>query len=54
MAKDILDGQEARNALERGINQLANTVKVTGTELNGLEGAPFTVTGKLKHASEKL
>ncbi len=29
MAKDILYGQEARNALERGINQLANTVKVT-------------------------
>ena len=29
MAKDILFGQEARNALERGLNQLANTVKVT-------------------------
>ncbi len=29
MAKEILYGQEARNALERGINQLANTVKVT-------------------------
>ncbi|HIV03009.1 MAG TPA: chaperonin GroEL [Candidatus Aphodoplasma excrementigallinarum] len=29
MAKDILFGQEARNALEKGLNQLANTVKVT-------------------------
>ena len=29
MAKDILFGQEARNALERGLNQLADTVKVT-------------------------
>ncbi len=29
MAKDILYGQEARNALEKGINQLADTVKVT-------------------------
>ncbi len=29
MAKDILFGQEARNALERGLNTLANTVKVT-------------------------
>ncbi|MBQ4160806.1 MAG: chaperonin GroEL [Clostridia bacterium] len=29
MAKEILYGQEARNALERGLNQLADTVKVT-------------------------
>ncbi len=29
MAKDILFGQEARNALEKGLNQHANTVKVT-------------------------
>lgn len=29
MAKEILYGQEARNALEKGLNQLANTVKVT-------------------------
>ncbi len=29
MAKDILYGQDARNALEKGINQLADTVKVT-------------------------
>ena len=29
MAKDILFGQDARNALERGLNQLADTVKVT-------------------------
>ena len=29
MAKEILFGQEARNALERGLNTLANTVKVT-------------------------
>lgn len=29
MAKDILFGEEARRALERGINQLADTVKVT-------------------------
>lgn len=29
MAKDILFGQEARNALEKGLNQLADTVKVT-------------------------
>ncbi len=29
MAKDILFGQEARNALERGLNTLADTVKVT-------------------------
>ena len=29
MAKQILFGEEARHALERGVNQLANTVKVT-------------------------
>lgn len=29
MAKEILYGEEARRALERGIDQLANTVKVT-------------------------
>ena len=29
MAKEILYGEEARRALERGVNQLANTVKVT-------------------------
>ena len=29
MAKEILYGEEARRALERGINQLADTVKVT-------------------------
>ncbi|MDO4563012.1 MAG: chaperonin GroEL [Clostridia bacterium] len=29
MAKDILFGEDARKALENGVNQLANTVKVT-------------------------
>lgn len=29
MAKDILYGEEARRALERGVNQLADTVKIT-------------------------
>ncbi|MDF2522814.1 MAG: chaperonin GroL [Clostridiales bacterium] len=29
MAKDILFGEEARHALEKGVNQLADTVKVT-------------------------
>ena len=29
MAKDILFGEEARKALERGVNQLADTVKIT-------------------------
>ncbi len=29
MAKDILYGEEARKALERGVNQLADTVKIT-------------------------
>ncbi|HOJ11489.1 MAG TPA: TCP-1/cpn60 chaperonin family protein, partial [Clostridiales bacterium] len=29
MAKDILFGEEARRALERGINQLTDTVKIT-------------------------
>ena len=29
MAKQILFGEEARHALEKGVNQLANTVKVT-------------------------
>ena len=29
MSKEILYGEDARRALERGINQLANTVKVT-------------------------
>lgn len=29
MAKDILYGEDARRALERGVNKLANTVKVT-------------------------
>ena len=29
MAKDILFGEEARKALESGVNKLANTVKIT-------------------------
>lgn len=29
MAKEIMFGEDARRAMERGINQLANTVKVT-------------------------
>ncbi|MGI5970272.1 MAG: chaperonin GroEL [Oscillospiraceae bacterium] len=29
MAKEIIFGEEARRALERGVNQLANTVKIT-------------------------
>ena len=29
MAKDIIYGEEARKALERGVNHLADTVKVT-------------------------
>ncbi len=29
MAKDILYGEDARKALERGVNKLANTVKIT-------------------------
>ena len=29
MAKEILFGEEARHALEKGVNQLADTVKVT-------------------------
>ncbi len=29
MAKEILFGQEARKALETGVNKLADTVKVT-------------------------
>jgi len=29
MAKQIKFGEEARRALERGVNQLADTVKVT-------------------------
>src|SRR3970282_1379199 len=29
MAKDIKYGEEARRALERGVNQLADTVKIT-------------------------
>ena len=29
MSKKILYGEDARRALERGVNQLANTVKVT-------------------------
>jgi chaperonin GroEL len=29
MAKQIISGEEARRALEQGVNQLANTVKLT-------------------------
>ena len=29
MAKQIIYGEEARKAIERGVNQLANTVKIT-------------------------
>ena len=29
MAKQIIYGEEARRALEEGVNQLANTVKIT-------------------------
>ena len=29
MAKQIIYGEEARKAIERGVNQLADTVKIT-------------------------
>ena len=29
MAKQIIFGEEARKAIERGVNQLADTVKIT-------------------------
>ena len=29
MSKEIIYGEDARKALERGVNALANTVKVT-------------------------
>ena len=29
MAKKILQGKQARSALERGVNKLADTVKIT-------------------------
>ena len=29
MAKKIIYGEEARKAIERGVNQLADTVKIT-------------------------
>ena len=32
MAKDILFGEEARKALQSGVDQLANTVKVPRAE----------------------
>ena len=32
MAKQIKFGEEARRALESGVNTLANTVKITGTK----------------------
>ena len=31
MAKQIIYGEEARKALEAGIDKLSNTVKITGT-----------------------
>ena len=35
MAKIICYGEEARHALERGVNQLADTVKITMTVKKG-------------------
>ena len=35
MAKDILYGIEARNALMRGVDKLADTVKITPVSTNG-------------------
>ena len=37
MAKQIKYGQDARHALESGINQLANTVKITPVSYTHLD-----------------
>ena len=56
MAKDILFGEEARKALEKGVNQLADTVKVTlgpkgrNVVLDKKFGAPL-ITLSLIHIS---
>ena len=37
MAKQLLYGEEARRALEKGINQLADTVKITPVSYTHLD-----------------
>ena len=59
MAKQILFGEEARHALESGVNQLANTVKVTlgpkgrNVVLDKKYGAPLITNDGVTIAKEK-
>ena len=58
MAKQILFGEEARHALERGVNQLADTVKVTlgpkgrNVVLDNKYGAPLITNDGVTIAKE--
>ena len=60
MAKEIKYGSEARAALERGVNQLADTVKVTlgpkgrNVVLDKSFGAPLITNDGVTIAKEKL
>ncbi len=42
MAKQIIYGEEARKAIERGVNQLADTVKMCWTRSSALPSSPTT------------
>ena len=59
MAKELKYGEEARRSLERGVNHLADTVKITlgpkgrNVVLDKKFGAPVKCGGPERHASPK-
>ena len=59
MAKQIIYGEEARKAIERGVNQLADTVKITlgpkgrNVVLDKKFGAPLITNDGVTIAKEK-
>ena len=58
MAKQIIYGEDARRALERGVNQLADTVKITlgpkgrNVVLDKKYGAPLITNDGVSIAKE--
>ena len=52
MAKDILYGIEARDALVRGVDKLANTVKITLVVLDKKYGSPLITNDGVTIAKE--
>ena len=59
MAKQIIYGEEARKAIERGVNQLADTVKITlgpkgrNVVLGKKSGSPLITKYRVNIAKEQ-